>query len=99
MARYRPSAYEVGGEELAAEARLGGLLQSQILKRFESCWAACLATVEHMITAHEAFLAGWDAGFVPSRSLLREVSYEELDDVGVASWVAEELTADDESRP
>ncbi|MDP9224728.1 MAG: SNF2-related protein, partial [Actinomycetota bacterium] len=99
MARYRPSAYEVGGDELAAEARLGGLLQSQILKRFESCWAACLATVQHMITAHEAFLAGWDAGYVPSRALLREVSHEELDDVGVASWVAEELSTDDESRP
>ena len=35
MARYRPSAYEVGTEESSSEAALGGLLQSGILKRFE----------------------------------------------------------------
>jgi superfamily II DNA or RNA helicase len=99
MARYRPSAYELGGEELAAEARLGGLLQSAILKRFESCWAACLATVEHMIAAHEAFLAAWDAGYVPSRRFLREVAQEEMDDAGVAAWLADDLEFDDESRP
>lgn len=98
MARYRPSAYEIGVEEVPAEARLGGLLQSGILKRFESCWAACLRTVEHMITRHEAFLAAWDAGYVPSRTLLRDAANEEIDDVGVASWVAEELAGDAEAR-
>ena len=46
MARYRPSALSSPAEEASAEAQLGGLLQSQLLKRFESCWRACLATVE-----------------------------------------------------
>src|SRR5207253_1484920 len=45
MARYRPSAYEIGGREAVAEVTLAGLLQSGVLKRFESCWAACLKTV------------------------------------------------------
>lgn len=99
MARYRPSAYEVGGEEVAAEAQLGGLLQSAILKRFESCWAACLATLDHMIRAHEAFLASWDAGWVPSRSLLQQAAQEEMDGAGLAAWVADELDADLEARP
>ena len=42
MARYRPSAYGLEGAELSRESSLGALLQSAILKRFESCWSACL---------------------------------------------------------
>ncbi len=60
MARYRPSAYELAQRELPAEAQLAGLLRSGVLKRFESCWAACLETVEHMLAAHEAFLSAWE---------------------------------------
>jgi hypothetical protein len=37
MARYRPGAFRLEGEETTAEAHLGGLLKSGILKRFESC--------------------------------------------------------------
>ena len=99
MARYRPSAYEIGGEEAVAEATLGGLLQSGILKRFESCWAACLATVSRMVSAHDAFLAGWDdLGVVPSRAALRAAAREEVDGAGVAEWVIESLAEDRESR-
>lgn len=99
MARYRPSAYEVGGEEAVAEATLGGLLQSGVLKRFESCWAACLATVARMVSAHDAFLAGWDdLGIVPSRAALRAAATEEVDEAGVAEWVLESLAEDRESR-
>ena len=100
MARYRPSAYEIGAEEQAAEAALGGLLQSGILKRFESCWEACLFTVSRMISAHDAFLAAWDDhGVVASRAALRAAAASELDDAGLASWVAEEVAGDTESRP
>ena len=60
MARYRPSAYALGGAEAAEEVTLAGLLQSGILKRFEWCWWACLKTVQRMISAHDAFLAAWD---------------------------------------
>jgi superfamily II DNA or RNA helicase len=98
MARYRPSAFEVGGAEAANEASLGGLLQSGILKRFESCWWSCLATVRRMVTAHDSFLAAWEAGIVPSRSALREAALAEADDAGLAGWVADSLV-DDEARP
>jgi superfamily II DNA or RNA helicase len=99
MARYRPSAYEVGGEEAVAEATLGGLLQSGVLKRFESCWAACLATVSRMVSAHDAFLTAWDEhGVVPSRAALRAAAVEEADDSGLAASVLESLAEDRESR-
>jgi superfamily II DNA or RNA helicase len=100
MARYRPSAYELGVEEAVAEATLGGLLQSGVLKRFESCWAACLATVSRMVSAHDAFLAAWDEhGVVPSRAALRAAASEEVDDAGLATWVIETLSGDPDARP
>jgi superfamily II DNA or RNA helicase len=101
MARYRPSAWLKEGAEDAAEARLGGLLQSQLLKRFESCWAACLATVERMIAAHDAFLAAWDEGRgrVPSRESLREAAHAEASEAGIAAWVEDALAADSGARP
>lgn len=100
MARYRPSAYEVGGEEAVAEATLGGLLQSGVLKRFESCWSACLITVSRMVSAHDAFVAAWDErGVVPSRAVLRAAAVEEVDEAGLAAWVLESLAADEEARP
>ena len=101
MARYRPSAWLKDEEEDAAEARLGGLLQSQLLKRFESCWAACLATVERMIVAHEAFLAAWDGGrgSVPSRETLREAARAEASEAGIGAWVEDALAEDPGARP
>lgn len=99
MARYRPSAYELGAEEAVGETKLGGLLQSGILKRFESCWVACLATVARMIGAHDAFLAAWDVGLVPSGAALRAAARDETDDASVASWLAESLPDDEETRP
>lgn len=100
MARYRPSAHLLEGEEDSAEAQLGGLLQSGILKRFESCWAACLATVERMIRAHEAFLAAWHEGrgHVPSKTALADAARIEAGDAGLAEWVAEAV-ADDPGTP
>ena len=95
MARYRPSAYQLDQEESVSEATLGGLLQSGILKRFESCWEACLRTVNRMLIAHDAFLSAWDSGAVPGRESLRSAAADELDDVGLAEWVLETLEGDD----
>jgi Helicase conserved C-terminal domain/PLD-like domain/SNF2-related domain len=97
MARYRPSAYERAASEDASETNLAGLLQSAVLKRFESCWAACLATVRRMLSAHEAFLAGWDGGIVPSLKALREAAIREAETADVAQWLVE-LGNDDGSR-
>lgn len=98
MARYRPSAYELETDELAAEAQLGGLLKSGILKRFESCWYACLQTTEHMLAAHDAFLHAWERGEVPSRETLREAARVDLGEGGMSDWVEQMLEADAGSR-
>lgn len=99
MARYRPSAYELGAEETSVEAQLGGLLKSGILKRFESCWRACLETIEDMLSAHEAFLLAWVDGQVLHGEDLRLAASAEADEAGLAAWVAEQLEAADRSRP
>lgn len=98
MARYRPSAFELAGEETAVEAQLGGLLKSGVLKRFESCWRACLDTVEAMIAAHDAFLVAWEQGEVLSRDQLRAAAAGEADDAGLAVWVEQQLDAADGVR-
>jgi superfamily II DNA or RNA helicase len=99
MARYRPSAYEVGAEESSSEAALGGLLQSGILKRFESCWYACRLSVGRMVAAHDAFLVAWDSGVVPSSAFLREAAMDEIDDAGLATSVLEGIERDTEALP
>lgn len=98
MARYRPSAWLVDPIEQSAETQLGGLLQSQILKRFESSWAACLATVERMVQAHDAFLEAWEAGRVLSRAALIDAAHAETGESGIATWVEQALADDPESR-
>lgn len=101
MARYRPTKWLLEGAEDPAEGQLGGLLQSQLLKRFESCWAACLATVKRMIGAHDAFLLAWDdgRGVVPSKETLREAAVVEGGETGLAGWLEEELSGDAISLP
>ena len=91
MARYRPSAYRVGDAEAGREAALGALLQSAILKRFESCWQACLLTINRMIDAHDAFLAAWEKGWVLTGDALREAASLDLDESGLAGWLEDNL--------
>lgn len=81
------------------EAQLGGLLRSGILKRFESCWRACLETVEGMIGAHEAFLVAWEQGHVLSGEALREAAAGEEGEAGLATWIEEALEGGVEARP
>ena len=92
------SAYERGAAETSQQRTLAGLLQSAVLKRFESCWAACLATIDRMIEAHEAFLASWDAGQVPSLSALRDVVRRESAGSDLTQWL-DDVSDDRESRP
>ena len=91
MARYRPSRYRVDTDEEAREAALSALLQSGILKRFESCWYACLLTVRRILAAHHAFLEAWDAGYVLGPEALREAAKAELDETATAQWLDERL--------
>ena len=95
MARYRPSAHRLHGDEAGREAALGALLQSAVLKRFESCWHACLLTITRMIAAHDAFLTAWDSGWVLTGKALLEVVARDLDESGLAGWLEDDL---DEAR-
>ena len=91
MARYRPSHYHRGTAEESREATLSALLQSGILKRFESCWYACLLTIRRILAAHHAFLEAWDAGHVLSRQALKEAAKAELDETAAAQWLQDRL--------
>lgn len=99
MARYRPTAFEIAGDESAIEGRLGGLLKSAVLKRFESCWRACLETVISMIAAHDAFLLAWAGGEVLGRDSLRQAAAANSEEGGLAEWVAGRLEEGADTRP
>lgn len=99
MARYRPTAFEIDADEAAIEGRLGGLLKSAVLKRFESCWRACLETVTTMIGAHDAFLLAWAGGEVLGRESLRHAAAANTEEGGLAEWVAERLAEGSDTRP
>ena len=99
MARYRPSHYRKDGAEEAREATLSALLQSGILKRFESCWHACLLTVRRILAAHDAFLEAWEQGHVPGPETLRAAAKADLDETGMAQWVTAELEETDDAEP
>lgn len=90
MARYCPSRYHRTRALEKREAVLSALLRSGALKRLESCWHACLLTVERMLTAHRAFLAAWDAGWVPGPESLRAAGGEP-DESALAQWVDDDL--------
>jgi superfamily II DNA or RNA helicase len=91
MARYRPSTYRHGDEADGQEAVLSALLQSAVLKRFESCWHACLLTLDRMIAAHSVFLDAWRQGRALSGEALREAASLDLDETGLSEWLAETL--------
>ena len=79
MARYRPSAYrrdaaDHSGREKAENA-LSGLIQSQMLKRFESSWYAAGQTVRRMRDANEVVLQVMaEQGVVPPAEVIRELA-------------------------
>ncbi len=74
MARYRPDAYLIGGEEKASQTAIAGFMQSMLLKRFESSWFAALQTVRRMTEAHHKILTAIEqTGQVPIGDALQEV--------------------------
>ena len=75
MARYRPSAYRVDvDEESASEEALAGLIQSQLLKRFESSWWAALQTANRMRNSVEIILRVIEEhGVVPSADVIKDL--------------------------
>ena len=99
MARYRPSHYHRGTAEESREATLSALLQSGILKRFESCWYACLLTIRRILAAHHAFLEAWDSGYVLSREALKEAAKAELDETAAAQWLEDRLEEEVGQQP
>ena len=99
MARYRPSHYHRGTAEEFREATLSALLQSGILKRFESCWYACLLTIRRILAAHHAFLEAWDSGYVLSRAALKEAAKAELDETAAAQWLEDRLEEEAGQEP
>ena len=75
MARYRPSAYRLDKEgESASEEALAGLMQSQLLKRFESSWYAALQTVNRMRDGNDVMLRVIaERGAVPPPEVIRDL--------------------------
>lgn len=98
MARYCPSRYHRSRALESREVVLSALLRSGVLKRLESCWHACLLTVERMLTAHRAFLAAWDAGWVPGPEPLRDAG-RDLDESALAQWVEGALEEGHDKEP
>lgn len=107
MARYTPSLFaKVGGLE-RRQVSGAALLESALLKRFESSTLALRNTLNKMIASHETFLRALDGGVVLTGSLLGDfaASDDEIeafledvdrDDAGVsdlADYDAKALTA------
>lgn len=80
LARYRPSAYLLAGEEAQHEGQVVGLLKAGLLKRFESSAHAFANTCDRMADSHDAFLRLLDAGVVASGEALAELSASDSDD-------------------
>ena len=103
MARYRPSAYRRDGSgESASEEALAGLIQSQMLKRFESSWSSALQTVSRMKIANEVVISAIDEnGIVPPPAVIAELagSFSE-DDTGLSpDLISEALSETEDGLP
>ena len=99
MARYRPSSYRLdGAEENASEEALAGLIQSQLLKRFESSWYAALQTITRMRDAYQVLLRVIEvSGMVPPPEAIRDlVGAARDDDTFLDSDLIDEALADSE---
>ena len=104
MARYVPARYVRSGEPeagaIAREEALAGLMQSQLLKRFESSAAAARRTLGRMVHAHEALVLAWEEwGMVPSLSSLRELIQEDQNGQPLPDLLDTALSEDVEALP
>ncbi len=93
MARYRPSAYRKGrSEERGSEAALAGLMESQLLKRFESSWYAALQTIKRMRNANEVALHFLqEQGRMPPPEVVRDIAGDGDDDFLDSNLIDEAL--------
>ena len=84
MARYRLSSpsYRTDSQgESASEEALAGLIQSQLLKRFESSWYAALQTVNRMRDGNEVMLRVIaERGLVPPPEVIRDLVGDSAED-------------------
>ena len=99
MARYRLSAYRLDKQgESAPEEALAGLMQSQLLKRFESSWYAAMQTVKRMRKANEVLLhVIVEQGAVPPPEVIRDLVGEiGEDDTFLSADLIDEALADSE---
>ena len=101
MARYVPARYslvELEAEQLGQVAReeaLAGLMQSLLLKRFESSAFAAQRTIERMVRAHAVLIEAWENhGVIPSLSHMRDLVKEVNDDDPLPDLVEEALDDD-----
>lgn len=96
MARYRPTAYfREGAREAADEAALAGLIQSGLLKRFESSWHSALTTIERMRGAIAVVVEGLEQhGGIPPLSSLKELALDVQGGATLTDVVAEALARD-----
>lgn len=104
MARYVPTRYLLddgrGSGQVAREEALAGLLQSQLLKRFESSVAAARKSIDRMVLAHEALVLAWEErDQVPSLSRLRDLVRDEQDGDPLPDLVDAALDSDVEALP
>ena len=97
MARYRPSAYRTDvPAETAAETALAGLMQSQVLKRFESSWYSALKTVQKMRNANLLLLHTLkERGGIPAAEVV-QAAVEDMDDDFSSAGLAAEALAESE---
>ncbi|HJW76825.1 MAG TPA: phospholipase D-like domain-containing protein [Thermoleophilia bacterium] len=101
MARYQPSRYlEVGAHDDGREAVLAGLVQSGLLKRFESSAHAAHETIARMLAVHVALIRACEEhGQVPSLASLRAL-FAEVHEGEVAPEAVEAvLEQDEDARP
>lgn len=100
MARYTPAKYEVTTPgEVAQQEALAGLMQSQLLKRFESSEAAARATLDRMIHAHEGLVTAWtEQDRVPSLRGLKDIVLAAQDGDPLSDVVEAALDEDAEAR-
>ncbi len=85
MARYWPDQYRRSPVANPAQEVLAGLLQSQLLKRFESSLGAYRATLTTLIASHERFLELLGQGWVATGEGSQEWLRGDLDDSQLAA--------------
>ena len=97
MARYVPSRFAHGADEEQYQVQNAGLLQSALLKRFESSAVAFTSTVRTMVRSHDVFLSALDRGWVLRHDALAAWASSDSDEVDdLIADLDEEARADAE---